>query len=199
MIPLINKSIYMIAGPNGSGKTTTAHFLLGQHLNFHEIYEYINADEIARGLAPLHPQSMNLTASKLMITRLRELLAANQSFAFETTGAGKNYLTYLQQAKNKGYEINLLYLWLKDEDLAVKRVAQRVSQGGHNIPEGDIRRRYKQGIKFVMKYYLPYADNALFIDNSIVNAQELIARKSAEELQILDINRWEHLQRLSNA
>lgn len=136
----------MIAGPNGSGKTTTALPLLSQHLNCHAIYEFINADEIARGLAPLHPETMNLTASKLMISRLRELLAANKNFAFETTGAGKNYIKYLEQAQSKGYEINLLYLWLSDENLAVKRVAQRVAQGGHNIPENDIRRRYKQGL-----------------------------------------------------
>lgn len=76
----------MIAGPNGSGKTTTAQSILGQHLS---IYEFINADEIARGLAPLHPESMNLTASKLMVTRLRDLLKAEKSFAFETTEQGK--------------------------------------------------------------------------------------------------------------
>ncbi len=97
----------MIAGPNGSGKTTTAQSILSQQL---KIYEFINADEIAKGLAPLHPESMNLTASKLMVTRLRDLLKSNKSFAFETTGAGKNYLKYLDQAKVEGYEINLMYL-----------------------------------------------------------------------------------------
>lgn len=97
------KKIFMIAGPNGSGKTTTTRSILSQQLN---IYEFINADEIAHGLAPLHPESMNLTASKLMITRLRDLLRKNKNFAFETTGAGKNYLKYLHQAKTEGYEIS---------------------------------------------------------------------------------------------
>ena len=186
----------MIAGPNGSGKTTTALSLLPDLVS---VYEFINADEIARGLAPLHPENVALTASKLMITRLRDLLKAKKSFAFETTGAGKNYIKHLQQAKSDGYEINLMYLWLSDEDLAVKRVAQRVAQGGHHIPESDIRRRYKQGIKYIIKYYLSLADNALLIDNSDVDFQKIIARKNAkEELKIENMKTWECMHRLSN-
>lgn len=186
----------MIAGPNGSGKTTTTQSILLQHLN---IYEFINADEIARGLAPLHPESMNLTASKLMVTRLRDLLKAKKSFAFETTGAGKNYLKYLHQAQAEGYEINLMYLWLSDENLAVKRVAQRVEQGGHHVPEADIRRRYKQGLRYVMNYYLPCADIAVILDNSNVDSQKIIARKNAgEELIVENMKTWEIIQELSN-
>lgn len=186
----------MIAGPNGSGKTTTIKSTLSQHLN---IYEFINADEIARGLAPLHPESMNLTASKLMITRLRDLLKANKSFAFETTGAGKNYLKYLQHAQTEGYEINLMYLWLSDENLAVKRVAQRVEQGGHHVPEVDIRRRYKQGLKYLMNHYLPCSDNAIILDNSDVDSQKIIARKNTgDELIVEDMKTWKIIQGLSN-
>ena len=186
----------MIAGPNGSGKTTTAQSILSEYLH---IYEFINADEIAKGLAPLHPASMNLTASKLMITRLRDLLKANKNFAFETTGAGKNFVKYLQQAKEDGYIINLIYLWLSDEDLAVKRVAQRVSQGGHNVPEEIIRKRYKQGLKYVINFYLPYADNAIILDNSNVDSQKLIARKIIDkELKIEDEKTWKIIQGLAN-
>lgn len=192
-----HKQIFMIAGPNGSGKTTSAQSILSQQT---KIYEFINADEIARGLAPLHPESMNLTASKLMVNRLRDLLRANKSFAFETTGAGKNYLKYLHQAQIEGYEINLMYLWLSDEDLAVKRVAQRVEQGGHHVPEADVRRRYKQGLKYIMNYYLPCADNAIILDNSNIDLQKIIARKkSGEELVVEDMKTWKTIQELSNA
>ena len=190
------KRIFIIAGPNGSGKTTTALSLLPDLIN---IYEFINADEIARGLAPLHPESMALTASKLMITRLRELLNANKSFAFETTAAGRNYIKYLKEAKNKRYEINLVYLWLDNEDLAIKRVAQRVAQGGHHVPAEIIRRRYKLGVMNIIKHYLSVVDSVPFLDNSIIESQKIIARKSLDDdLKIEDMKIWEKMQRLAN-
>jgi predicted ABC-type ATPase len=116
----------MIAGPNGAGKTTTAMPLMKNTA----IHEFLNADEIARGLAPLHPESVSLSASKLMLKRFRELLDAGQNFAFETTGSETNYIKHLKKAQAKGYEIHLLFLWLPSADLAVERVAQRVTQGG---------------------------------------------------------------------
>jgi len=192
----IVKRIFIIAGPNGSGKTTTALSLLPDLLN---IYEFINADEIARGLAPLHPESMALTASKLMVIRLRELLKDNRSFAFETTAAGTNYIKYLKEARAKKYEINLIYLWLENADLAVKRVGQRVVLGGHHIPEDIIRRRYKLGMMNIIKHYLPIADSVLFLDNSNVNSQKIIAQKSVNNnLKIEDIEIWEKMHRLAN-
>lgn len=191
----LHKRILMIAGPNGAGKTTTALSVLKQHL---DVYEFINADEIARGLAPLHPSSMNLMAGKLMIKRLRDLLFAEKSFAFETTAAGINYLKYIKQAKQVGYEFRLMFLWLSDADLAVKRVAQRVSQGGHHIPENDIRRRYVQGIQYLMKHYLPQADSALILDNSDANSQKLIAEKNAQDgLVVQDQKIWEILEKVA--
>lgn len=193
----VTKRIFIIAGPNGSGKTTTASSLLPDLVN---IYEFINADEIARGLAPLHPESMALTASKLMVMRLRELLKANKSFAFETTASGKNYIKYLKEAQNRGYEINLVYLWLENEDLAVNRVAQRVANGGHHIPEEVIRRRYKLGITNIIRHYLPIANSFLFLDNSVVEAQKIIARKGVNnDVEIEDMKIWEKMNRLAHA
>lgn len=96
----MTKRIFIIAGPNGAGKTTTALSLLPDFLN---LYEFINADEIAHGLAPFHPESMALTASKLMIRRLQDLFENNKSFAFETTAAGTNYVKYLKEAQAKNY------------------------------------------------------------------------------------------------
>lgn len=99
---MTSQRILMIAGPNGAGKTTMTLELIRSCALF---YEFINADEIARGLAPKHPESMALTASKLMIKRLKELLDDNKSFAFETTASGTNYVKHLKEAKAKGYEI----------------------------------------------------------------------------------------------
>lgn len=177
----------MIAGPNGAGKTTTAFSLKP---NLLKIYEFINADEIAKGLSPLHPESMHLTASKLMIKRLRALLTQNNSFAFETTASGTNYIKYLKEAKEKGYQIGLLFLWLSSPELAIKRVMQRVAQGGHYIPKETIVRRYHLGLKNLIKYYLPIADSAMILDNSPGKSRRIIAEGTKNRLVIQDQYIW---------
>lgn len=192
----MKKTIYMIAGPNGAGKTTTAMtFISSSMLN-----EYINADEIARGLAPLHPESVSLSASKLMVQRFRDLLEAKKSFAFETTGAGTNYVKHLKQAKLDGYEVYLFFLWLPTADLAVDRVAGRVAQGGHHIPEDTIRRRYDMGLKNLSKHYLPLANRALILDNSSSGSNKVIFIKHGDSnIEIEDPDIWKEIQEVSNA
>ena len=186
----------MIAGPNGAGKTTTA---LALQPDLLRLYDFINSDEIARGLAPLHPESMAVTASKLMIQRLRELLSAKKNFAFETTAAGTNYIKYLRSARQQGYEINLMYLWLSSPDLAVKRVEHRVTKGGHHVPEEVVRRRFKAGAKNIIEHYLPLAQTALILDNS-AEQQRIIARKSIDdELEIEEKSVWQEILRLAHA
>lgn len=179
----MSKKIIMIAGPNGAGKTTTAISLIS---NTTMIYEFINADEIARGLAPMHPESMSLTASKLMIKRFKELLDDNKSFAFETTGSGTNYVRHLKEAQTNGYEVHLLFLWLPSPELAVKRVAQRVVQGGHNIPEDIIKRRYFTGLKNLVNLYLPMSDRAIILDNSISEIDKIILTKNMPKGVIIE-------------
>jgi predicted ABC-type ATPase len=190
----MSKKILMIAGPNGAGKTTMTVELVADRSI---LYEFINADEIARGLAPLHPESMALTASKLMIGRLKELLAASKSFAFETTASGTNYVKHLKTAKSKGYVINLTFLWLASPDQAVRRVAQRVKQGGHFVSEETVVRRYYAGLKNLLVSYLPLADTANILDNSSEeSSKRLIARKKINgSIDILDRAIWEKLER----
>lgn len=161
------------------------------------LYEFINADEIAKGLAPMHPESQALEASKLMIKRLKELLELNKSFAFETTGSGTNYIKHLKVAKAKGYEIHLTFLWLPNAKAAVERVAQRVRQGGHNIPEEVIKRRYILGLKNLFLYYLPIADTANIMDNaSEESSKRLIAKKNRQGLlKIVNTDLWELLEK----
>ena len=125
----------MVASPNGAGKTTMAYALI---TNLEGAYgEFLNADEIARGLSPMRPESVSVEESKLMLKRFRLCLQECRNFIFETTGAAKIYEKYLNAAKEAGYEINLLFLWLSSSEQAIKRVALRVKQGGHNIPEED--------------------------------------------------------------
>jgi predicted ABC-type ATPase len=193
----MTKRILMIAGPNGAGKTTMTLELIR---SCSMLYEFINADEIARGLAPKHPESMALTASKLMIKRLKELLDADQSFAFETTASGTNYVKHLKSAKAKGYEISLTFLWLSKPEEAVRRVAQRVKQGGHHVPEEAIVRRYYSGIKNLILHYLPLANEAFILDNSSEeSSKRLIARKNKNNpIDILERTIWSRIQEIVN-
>jgi predicted ABC-type ATPase len=189
----VTKRILIIAGPNGAGKTTMAWTLIQ---NSQTVYEFINADEIARGLAPIHPESVALAASKLMILRLRELLASNKNFAFETTASGINYLKHLKEAQSKGYEVNLIFLWLPHPDQAVERVAERVKQGGHDIPEESIRRRYGTGLKNLLKHYLPLVNSALILNNSTNQSGRVIAKKDARgHLEVKDMKSWKKIER----
>lgn len=163
-----------------------------------KVYEFLNADKIAKGLAPLNPESVPLAASKLLIKRFRELLDHDKSFAFETTAAGKNYIKRLEEAKKKGYEVHLLFLWLHSPELAIKRVAERVKQGGHNIPKETIRSRYFAGLKNLFKHYLKLADTILIPDNSF-DVQRIIARKNIKDiLHIKDKTAWSKMQELTN-
>jgi predicted ABC-type ATPase len=123
--------IVIIGGPNGAGKTTASQFLVPQNL---KIGEFVNADEIARGLSPFRPEHTALLAGRLMLERMRELIKSRQSFAFETTCSGRTHLPMLQRCKVDGWRVTLVYLWLPSPQVALDRVARRVREGGHNIP-----------------------------------------------------------------
>ncbi len=195
-VRFMSKKILMIAGPNGAGKTTMTLELIAEGS---VLYEFINADEIAKGLAPLHPESMALTASKLMIGRLKELLENNKSFAFETTASGTNYIKHLQLAKSKKYEINLIFLWLASPEEAIRRVAQRVKQGGHYVSEEIIVRRYYAGLNNLLTHYLTLADRAHILDNSSQESiKRIIARKNINgSLDIIDRAIWEKIEKVT--
>ena len=186
----------MIAGPNGAGKTTLARELIS---NSPFLYEFINADEIARGLAPNHPETVALMASKLMINRLKDLLEADKNFAFETTLSGTNYVKHLNSAKAKGYDIVLFFLWLDSPEQALKRVAQRVKQGGHFVPQNVIFRRYYAGIKNLLTTYLPLVDMAVIMDNSTEAVEsKMIARVVRRKIvDVLNQNIWNRMNKVA--
>ncbi|MBF5058977.1 zeta toxin family protein [Candidatus Neptunochlamydia vexilliferae] len=144
----------------------------------------------------MHPESVALAASKLMITRLKELLNIGKSFAFETTGAGTNYIKHLEQAKSQGYEVHLAFLWLASPKQAIDRVTQRVKQGGHHIEKETIVRRYFAGLKNLLKHYLPLVDSALIMDNSSEELpKKIIAKKETNtSIEILDPVTWKKIE-----
>ncbi|MDA3918509.1 MAG: zeta toxin family protein [Deltaproteobacteria bacterium] len=154
---------YIIAGPNGAGKTTFAGNFLPVEA---ECLNFINADLIARGLAPFNPESVALEAGKIFLRRLDVIVSNKESFAFETTLSGLNYIDRIKEWKQIGYEIILYFLKLPNEEMAIKRVQLRVNQGGHNVPEDVIIRRYHRGWKNFQKYYKDLVDAWVVFDNS---------------------------------
>jgi predicted ABC-type ATPase len=177
------KNLYIIAGCNGAGKTTASFTILPEII---ECKEFVNADEIARGLSPFQPEKVSFESGRIMINRINELLKDNESFAFETTLATKSYKNKIIQAEKQGYTVTLLFFWLNNIKLAKERVKIRVIEGGHNIPEDVIERRYLKGIYNLFDIYLPIIDGALIFDNSF-GKHELIAQKlSGEDLTVID-------------
>lgn len=180
------KRLYVISGCNGAGKTTASFTILPDIL---DCDEFVNADEIAKGLSPFNPDSTNILAGRLMLNRMKSFLLKGQNFAFETTLSTKSYVKLLEQAKKSDYNITLLFFWLQHEDLAVKRVKIRVEEGGHDIPIDVIRRRYKSGLVNFFKLYKPIVDDWMFIDSSSTQ-YEIIAQGAGIEEDVLNPVKW---------
>ena len=155
--------LYIIAGCNGAGKTTASFTILPEILG---CKEFINADEIAKGLSPFQPESVAVQAGRIMLTRMDELLQKGETFAFETTLATKSYKQKIEWAQANGYEVTLLFFWLDSPNIAKERVAQRVAEGGHNIPLETIERRYYNGIANLFAIYIDMVDICYIFDNS---------------------------------
>ena len=154
---------YIIAGPNGAGKTTFARKFLPEYV---KCLNFINADLIAGGISPFAPEKASIQAGRIMIERIRNLSEKKQDFGFETTLSGRSYVNILQDLKEKGYRLHLFFLWLPSADLALEQIADRVRTGGHNIPEGVVRRRFQKGLSNFIKFYRPLLDSWFIMDNS---------------------------------
>ena len=159
----MSKQLYIIAGCNGAGKTTASFTILPEILG---CKEFINADEIAKGLSPFQPESVAMQAGRIMLARMDELLQKGEIFAFETTLATKSYKQKIEWAQANGYEVTLLFFWLDSPNIAKERVAQRVAEGGHNIPLETIERRYYNGIANLFAIYIDMVDICYIFDNS---------------------------------
>ena len=159
----MNRDLYIISGCNGAGKTTASYTVLPEIL---QCKEFINADEIAKGLSPFNPESVAIEAGRLMLQRIEYLLERNETFSIETTLATKSYINLVRRAQEKGYRVHLIFFWLETPELAIQRVAERVSKGGHNIPIDIITRRYVAGISNLFNLFMNEVDSWMIYDNS---------------------------------
>lgn len=187
-------NLYIIAGCNGAGKTTASFTVLPEMLN---CYEFINADEIARGLSPFNPDRAAIEAGRLMLIKIDELLLKQKDFAFETTLATKSYVKTIKKAQENGYLITLIFFWLDSVDLAIERVKTRVLEGGHNIPNAVITRRYFSGLNNLFNLYIPICNFWMVFNNSKTHSELIAEGYSDKDLDIKNINTFDIIKQLS--
>jgi len=164
-------NLYIIAGCNGAGKTTASLTVLPEMLN---CQEFLNADEIAKGLSPINPERAKIEAGRIMLQKIDKLMQNKYDFAFEATLSSKNFVETIKKAKEKGYMTTLIFFWLDSPDLAIARVKIRVQEGGHDVPNHVVIRRYFAGLKNLFELYMPLSDYWMIFDKSKL-ASELIA------------------------
>jgi len=185
------KKLYIIAGCNGAGKTTASYTILPEIL---DCKEFVNADEIAKGISPFQPEKAGIEAGRFMLKRIKKLLDLGENFAFETTLSTRSYVQFVERAKELNYQVTCLFFWLDSDDLAVSRVARRVKEGGHHIPEDVIRRRYKSGLENFFKLFLSKVDNWLFVNNS-GDTYEIVAEGGVNNISINNKELWDDLRK----
>jgi predicted ABC-type ATPase len=175
--------IIILAGCNGAGKTTAAYSILREVL---EVIQFINADEIAKGLSPFAPESVNFEAGRIMLHRLKELAGSGEDFAFETTLATRTFVPFLNDCKEKGYQLELLFFYLDNPELARERVNTRVAAGGHNIPDEVIIRRYSRGLANFLNLYVNLCDQWGLYNNS-TGIPVLIAKGEKDSIKEIEL------------
>ncbi len=159
-------TVYVIAGPNGVGKTTYADRYLPQTV---KELEFVNTDLIARGLSPYAPDSVAMEAGRIALARIRHLISEQRSFAWETTMSGRTAIRWLQRAKDAGYQIKCYFLWVREIETTLGRIRQRVREGGHNIEPDVSRRRFLKTIQHFFTVYRPLFDTwKLFVNDRLV-------------------------------
>lgn len=179
-----SRNVYIIAGPNGSGKTTFAVKFLPEYVM---CPNFVNADLIAQGLSPFSPGAAAIKAGKLVLEQIHRFANRGVDFAFETTLSGKLYVNLFKSLKAKGYKIHLFFLWISDTDLAISRIKSRVAQGGHDVPIQDVLRRFSRSISNFFKLYQPFIDSWMLFNNA-GPIPILIAEKKNGKITVVDEN-----------
>jgi len=177
----MSKHLYIISGCNGAGKTTASYTVLPEIL---KVKEFVNADEIARGLSPFNPEGMAIEAGRLMLLRIDELLLKGWDFAIETTLATRSYSRLVQRAQAMGYTVHLMFFWLNSVNLAEERVETRVQLGGHNIAKDVIKRRYHLGLHNLFEVFIPIVDEWMIVDNSDL-PREMVAEGGMKKEELI--------------
>ena len=182
--------MYIISGCNGSGKTTASYTLLPELL---DCSEFVNSDEFAKSLAPFHPETAYITASRYMLKKLRYLFTRREDFCIETTLATRSLLKTVRMAQDQGYFVTVVYLWLNDPEIAVRRVAARVEAGGHDVAPDVIRRRYYTGLEYFFELYSPVCDKWMLVDNS-ENEFRIVAEGSSKGTTVRDLATYQQIK-----
>jgi predicted ABC-type ATPase len=190
-----DKSLYIIAGCNGAGKTTASYTILPEILNCRE---FVNADQIAAGISPFQPESAALEAGRIMLQRIDHLMHEGVDFAFETTLSTRSYVGRIKEAQQQGYFVTLLFFWLESTKLAKERVEMRVSEGGHNIPPDVIERRYQRGISNLFDRYMPVCDKTMLLDNSHDNPIFVMKHLAGNEPQVFNQSLLDQIKSIGN-
>lgn len=189
--------VIVIGGPNGAGKSTIAKAVLKDTLG---ITEFVNADTIAAGLSGFEPERAAFAAGRVMLARLHELAAARQSFAFESTLASRSFAPWLRGLAAGGYDVLLLYIWLRSPRLALQRVRARVRQGGHSVPSETVRRRYRRSAANLVNLYLPIAEEFgtwRVYDNSTPSPRQVADGGQGVSPTLYDPGLWQRLQEVA--
>lgn len=187
--------LYIIAGCNGSGKTTASYTLLPELL---ECSEFVNSDEFAKSLSPFDPSEASVSASRYMLMKIKYLLEREVDFAIETTLATRSLAKIISEAKTKGYHVTIIYFWLNSTSIAKERVQARVAAGGHNIPDDVIVRRYYLGLKYLFDNYIGLSDRWVLADNSKIPFT-VIAEGTADLTYIKDNQKYTRIKSLLEA
>ena len=190
-----NPNLYIIAGPNGSGKTTFVKKFLPGYV---KCLNFVNADLIASGLSPFSPDSAAIKAGRLMLDEIDAFRKQGVDFAFETTLSGRTYVKLLQEMRESGYKVHVYFLWLRNVALALNRVAERVSMGGHDVPAQTIQRRFDRSLHNLFHLYRPLLDSWVLFDNS-EDTPHVIAEKADGILTVTDDTLYEEIKRLAGA
>jgi predicted ABC-type ATPase len=189
-------TLYIIAGPNGVGKTTFADRYLPYEA---KQLEFVNADLIARGLSPYNPEAVAIEAGRLMLRRVRELISHHTGFTWETTMSGKTSVSWLRQAREAGYDLKAYFLWVRDPETTIRRIRQRVVEGGHNITEDVSRRRFFKTIQHFFTIYRPLMSSWKLLQNELPGPRLLAIEKQGrlvvrDSVQFAQIEREAEIQ-----
>jgi predicted ABC-type ATPase len=185
-------NLYIIAGCNGAGKTTASYTILPEMLNCRE---FVNADSIAFGLSPFNQEDVAIEAGRIMLDRINALLQTGEDFAIETTLASKSYVSFIKKARTTGYKITLVYFWLSSPDEAKQRVASRVKNGGHHIPDQIVERRYYRGLYNLHHLYIPICDFWTIVNNDTGKPEQITSGEFNQPQIIYNIDIWNIIKR----
>lgn len=191
--PMKSKNVYIIAGPNGAGKTTFAKKFLPDYV---QCPNFVNADLIAQGLSPFFPGNAAIKAGKLVLQEIHKFADKGVDFAFETTLAGKTYLHLFKKLNRKGYKLHLFFLWVPNSDLAIARIKERVSEGGHHVLAQDVRRRFVRSTSNFFMLYEPLSDSWMLFNNA-GSTPALVAKRKNGQMVVVDEKLFEKIKELT--